>query len=236
MTLYLFASDIHGDFETFKKVFEKAKELSVDKIVFLGDYVDYGPNDVEVLLYVYKWLNGEELFGFDPKQIVFLRGNHEDLETNRNYHFYWKLQEFYRQLGKRIDVQSQIYERLPVVLYERKDKFLALHGCLPCRRNVLLCAQNENCLFEILWNDYNPNVEECAPNPRGPGIFFVGRKIWKQTKEELGVNYLFKGHGHENVDFGDGVYQVVTNNLFAKGKVIVFDSGEKEVWFEELKL
>jgi serine/threonine protein phosphatase 1 len=66
--------DIHGDLESLKMLLERLPPLdSTDTIVFLGDYVDRGPQSAQVIDFVRNVL---------PKhtkaKIVCLRGNHED--------------------------------------------------------------------------------------------------------------------------------------------------------------
>jgi serine/threonine protein phosphatase 1 len=65
--------DIHGDLEALEKLFERLPTLvATDTVVFLGDYMDRGPNSAGVVGYVRKL--AEE----SPAKIVTLRGNHED--------------------------------------------------------------------------------------------------------------------------------------------------------------
>lgn len=71
-------SDIHGDYEGLISVmYEFVKsgfDISHDRIVFLGDYVDGYPRSREVVKYV---RNMEKFFG--KERVVCLRGNHEQL-------------------------------------------------------------------------------------------------------------------------------------------------------------
>lgn len=46
---YLVFSDIHSNLEAFKKMISIAKKNSIDKYLFLGDLVGYGPNPNEVI-------------------------------------------------------------------------------------------------------------------------------------------------------------------------------------------
>jgi serine/threonine protein phosphatase 1 len=65
--------DIHGDLGQLLKLFSCLPGLDADDtIVFLGDYVDRGPQSAQVVDYVRHM--GEN----SPAKIVALRGNHED--------------------------------------------------------------------------------------------------------------------------------------------------------------
>jgi serine/threonine protein phosphatase 1 len=65
--------DIHGDLAALEILFDRLPELEADDtVVFLGDYVDRGPNSADVVAWV------RQLARTSPAKIVTLRGNHED--------------------------------------------------------------------------------------------------------------------------------------------------------------
>lgn len=65
--------DIHGDLAALTTLFERLPPLtSDDTLVFLGDYIDRGPNSAGVVARV------RELVSQSPAKVVCLRGNHED--------------------------------------------------------------------------------------------------------------------------------------------------------------
>ncbi len=65
--------DIHGDLEKVRRIVDKFGELDADDtIVFIGDYVDRGPDSKGVVDFV------RALPGRVPCKVVALRGNHED--------------------------------------------------------------------------------------------------------------------------------------------------------------
>lgn len=65
--------DIHGDLEHLEALLGILPRLSADDtLVFLGDYIDRGPDSAGVVRYV------RELRHQTPAQVVTLRGNHED--------------------------------------------------------------------------------------------------------------------------------------------------------------
>jgi serine/threonine protein phosphatase 1 len=65
--------DIHGDLKALDRLLERLPKLtSADRIVFLGDYVDRGPDSRGVVERV------RQLQKSGPAEVVALRGNHED--------------------------------------------------------------------------------------------------------------------------------------------------------------
>ena len=65
--------DVHGCFDAVKSVLDLANISSSDLVVWLGDYVDRGPDSAKVLDYLSQ---------LDRTKNVFLRGNHEIMMNN----------------------------------------------------------------------------------------------------------------------------------------------------------
>jgi len=82
----LVIGDIHGQYQKLVSLLEHAEYSSDDRLIFLGDYIDRGPQSKEVLELLY------ELRQFP--QHVFLRGNHEEIilhlaSGDTNYLYMW---------------------------------------------------------------------------------------------------------------------------------------------------
>ncbi|MEN8686501.1 MAG: metallophosphoesterase family protein [Desulfuromonadales bacterium] len=69
---WLAVGDIHGCLAQLTELMERVKPTSADRVVFLGDYVDRGPDSAGVIDYLI------EFAAIFPKT-VFLRGNHEQM-------------------------------------------------------------------------------------------------------------------------------------------------------------
>lgn len=65
-------SDIHGFLEVFQTALKKVDLSGDNKIVFLGDYIDYGPQSREVLEII---MHLQKKYGVN--KVVVLLGNHE---------------------------------------------------------------------------------------------------------------------------------------------------------------
>ena len=69
---WLAVGDIHGCLAQLTELMERVKPTFADRVVFLGDYVDRGPDSAGVIDYLI------EFAAIFPKT-VFLRGNHEQM-------------------------------------------------------------------------------------------------------------------------------------------------------------
>lgn len=83
--------DLHGQFGDLLRIFERCGNPSKSKYLFLGDYVDRGPNSIEticlLLLLRVKYSNN----------VFMLRGNHECSAINRVYGFYDECEDRFQQ-------------------------------------------------------------------------------------------------------------------------------------------
>jgi len=194
--------DIHGDLETELRILDR---VSIDElrrgdthIVFLGDYVDRGPSQVEVIASVLR-LKLEF-----PDSVTVLRGNHEatpDLRVAPHDFPDELIRRYGLRRGNELNLEfEKLFYLLPLTaLLERK--VLLLHGGLPTttydRATTLqeylggLGPMDKRIIrAEILWNDPIEREIVKAPSPRGIGYLF-GRKLTRW------VNKKFRIRGHE---------------------------------------
>ncbi len=65
--------DIHGDLAALQILFSRLPSLTAqDTVVFLGDYIDRGPDSAGVVAWI------REFIKTSPARVICLRGNHED--------------------------------------------------------------------------------------------------------------------------------------------------------------
>ena len=70
--------DIHGNLDLLQRLLEKIQpDLARDQLVFMGDYIDRGPNPKGVVDYV---LDLKRLA--NPQEVICLKGNHEAMFLN----------------------------------------------------------------------------------------------------------------------------------------------------------
>ena len=185
---YYFIGDTHGSFEDtyriidyFIRVFQVNPQI---KIIWLGDYVDRNPFDLQNLAFIITfWI----LF---PNNVFLLRGNHEDATVCSRYGF---SQHLYEKAGSKEyftpiwDQVNQFFSHLPLGFQTQigEKRVLALHGGIPFDVNnyspvdlnhigkKLNCFQTEHFDMDtlsqtILWADPDPiNLTTgVAPTPR----------------------------------------------------------------------
>lgn len=197
--------DLHGDFETLieflgKENILESVENNISTIIFLGDYVDRGPQQVEVLISI---LLLKKLY---PDNIVLLRGNHEaaPLVIPYPHDFPDKLIEIYGSRGKEIYREAfRLFQKIPFGA-RIPGKILFLHGGPPSSfaeaksfEEALSIGPpviDDRVLEEILWNDpFDDPYNLIMPSFRGAGVLFSER-ITDAALKLAGVRYIVRGH------------------------------------------
>jgi protein phosphatase len=188
----VFVGDVHGDLKTLYEILvdeEVLETVGKGRLVFLGDYIDRGPEQIEVLLFLSKLK-----FKY-PEKVVLLRGNHEPPPGLEPYphDFPWVLEKSYgRKEGE--DGYRLAYEAFQNMPYALKlGDVLALHGGLPVKAETFPRYPTSDILKEVLWNDPIEVPEGYVPSPRGVGHLF-SRKITERWMDNLKFEKLIRGH------------------------------------------
>ncbi len=215
----VFVGDLHGDFESLEKIYGIYSGEKNALVVFLGDYVDRGPKQLETLLGALIW-KAEK-----PDKVVMLRGNHESPGMNIYYGFIASLKSSFGMLSDlfyRAFVEP-LYLKLPIAfLADWGDKrVFAVHGGLPIEplkvEDIEKIEPELNpsnpVLMQLLWNDPNDMIEDYAESFRGPGIYVFGRRIFERFVKENNVDLVVRAHEPVHgvrVMFNNRLYTVFT--------------------------
>lgn len=165
--------DIHGQFDELRHIFEVGGMPANTKYLFLGDYVDRGPRQLETicLLLAFKVRY--------PQSFHMLRGNHEDSGTCSFFGF---LDECMMRLSKEVfDTFVSVFECMPIAAIVERKMFCVHAGISPELhdlnqiRNIPrpIKVPASGLLCDLLWSD--------------PDIATV---TWQQNYRR-GVSWLF---------------------------------------------
>ncbi len=185
----LVIGDTHGDVKTSINALSKKVRVKV----FLGDYVDRGPYQIENINLLLLHLAA----GHD---IVLLRGNHESPLMNEIYGFEelvasvygWDTYRFY----------AEVFSNMPYAALIN-NSILGLHGGLPENLEKLEDIKDlpkndiipsNPIAFEILWNDPDEGVKYFSPSLRGGGAKYFGEKPLQKFLKENNLSYMVRAH------------------------------------------
>ena len=195
----LFVGDTHGDLRSSLSAFAKGAEAWI----FLGDYVDRGPMQLENIIF----LLAKKLE--QPDRVYMLRGNHESPLTNAYYGF---LDEVVGRFGRSLYSRFvEVFSRMPYAALVNGSIF-AVHGGVARGLKKLEAVERlpkpdeiprNPTAFELLWNDPREDVTGFEPSPRGPGIYLFGRDVFEGFAEANGIALMVRAHEY----FPNGVHE-----------------------------
>ncbi len=192
----VFVGDTHGDFESSKQVFEKFPTEEYT-IIFLGDYVDRGKQQLEnVNFLLAKYLQSKG-------KVILLRGNHESPVVNINYGFMDLLYHTFSSEWPFLFIRyNEIFANLPYAAKVRR--LLAVHGGIAEGLDDLKQIEglpkkdmipSNKIAFQILWNDPSDRVEEFDDNvSRGGDTRYYGRKALERFLHRNKLEGLVRAH------------------------------------------
>jgi len=144
--------DIHGCVESLKALWKKLQSYPDAKIIFIGDYIDRGPDSKGVVDFLIAHQN--------DRDCIFLRGNHEQmlldsLDSNRDYN--WMMNGGDTTLNSYgVDIASDIptdhiefYKNTK--LYFDTDEFFFVHAGVPPHQPIRETLETEEYNDFFLW-------------------------------------------------------------------------------------
>ena len=158
--------DIHGNFRDLvcfeKSLWRMGPMLTPANFLFLGDYVDRGPDGVEVVSYLFS----QKILC--PNKFHLLRGNHEIRSIQRQYTFHAECRaKFGDVLGEQIwEEVNDVFDHLPLAAVV-DNKIFCIHGGIPSSAEDVVTLediskircplrdveQESPMAWQLLWND-----------------------------------------------------------------------------------
>ncbi|OHT08181.1 Ser/Thr protein phosphatase [Tritrichomonas foetus] len=159
--------DIHGQFSDLIRLLSLDAPIPSSRYLFLGDYVDRGPQSLEVicLLLALKLRY--------PDNVYMLRGNHECKEMSELYGF--AAECIAKQNRVVYSEFCQLFEWLPIAAVI-SNRIFCVHGGLspqlesPQQIKVIqrpTGIPETGLLADLLWSDPERSVKEWGPSERG---------------------------------------------------------------------
>ena len=191
--------DIHGQYYDLLRIFEHWGYPNKYDYLFLGNYVDFGKQSLEVicLLLCYKIKY--------PNKITLLRGNHESSVTNRIYGFYDECKERYNVgIWKYFNI---LFNYLPIASII-DDNIFCVHGGLSPELKTVedingilrpCDVPDTGLLCDLLNSEPDKNVLEYDKNDKGLSVLF-GEKIVLDFLKKNDLELI--GRGNQVVDDG----------------------------------
>jgi len=188
--------DTHGDSEAVQAIVrqenfvEKINKGLEVKIVFLGDYADRGLADVKNLETILSLLRHY------PKNVILLRGNHEEVNVGQYYGLLGScLKQFGFDEGQRIFTEfNDLFEKLPAIAVAGNG-LVAVHGGVPVSpvKNLHDLQDEENAV-EMRWNDPTEEIDNYAHNYKRGCYFLFGKKVFNDFMSAIGGTVLVRSH------------------------------------------
>lgn len=190
----IFIGDLHGELQCAQAIQRFIKKYDKHHFVFLGDYADRGPKQIETFNLVMA------LTLSNPKRVIMLRGNHESDDVAARYGFYNVVTKTYS-----FDVfkhYSRVFEVLPIAVYKQAALF-ACHGGVPEGITTIAEIQGLNrrhpnfpddVLFQMVWNDPKENDFTFRPNMRSSRARYFGKGAFTKFMEDIDAKVMFRAH------------------------------------------
>ncbi len=190
----VFVGDLHGEYECLLSVQRLLDDYNGHLFVFLGDYGERGPLQVETFNLVAAMAVGY------PERVLMLRGNHETASVATRYGLYSQVVKSYGHSTFRH--YTSAFSVLPMALRTKHGVF-ACHGGVP--EGALSVAEIDACsrygeeldssvLYQIAWNDPREGDFRFRPNQRGGSSRIFGEKAFREFKEGVGFELMVRAH------------------------------------------
>ena len=215
----VFVGDTHGDFSASKVIVENFVNKKGYYIVFLGDYVDRGPQskqNIDFLLRMQEKHNN----------LILLAGNHEMFPVVE-----CSPSDFWDSLSEEeFEYYKEKFLKLPLCV--SGNGFIATHSALPDVEKIedieKIETGDEN-WFIMLWADFKEKEGEML------GTFLgrpkIGKDYFERVMKNLGKNVLIRSHDPmaKEVMFDKRCLTLFTSSAYGTERKIGIVNLEKEV-------
>ncbi len=190
----IFIGDLHGELQSALSVQRYIEKFNNHYFIFLGDYADRGPEQIETFNLVMA------LTLAYPHKVLMLRGNHESDEIAARYGFYHTVvKEFSSDVLK---YYSSVFEALPIAAYRNKSVFACHGGVAEGVASIEeIQARNrrnpnfpDDVIFQLVWNDPREGNFRFYPNARSSRARHYGKIAFDTFMESIDAQVMFRAH------------------------------------------
>uniref|UniRef100_A0A1I8EEX7 Serine/threonine-protein phosphatase n=1 Tax=Wuchereria bancrofti TaxID=6293 RepID=A0A1I8EEX7_WUCBA len=212
--------DIHGQchlqYVDLQRIFAAVGRPGRTRFLFLGDYVDRGPQSLECICSLVAWKIAY------PKRIFLLRGNHEFASVNREYGFYDELAARFSVAalipGQAMRLWKEFNDLFSIFPFSAliKNRILCMHGGLSPHLESLNDIRNvidhlyilsskpikmpvmevfpDTLEQDLVWSDPKLDIKGYEPNKlRNVSVAF-GEDIVYKTCKRLNLDLIIRAH------------------------------------------
>ncbi|CAO4375087.1 unnamed protein product [Caenorhabditis nigoni] len=201
--------DTHGALDDFARHLEIGLDDLTSTYLYLGDYVDRGPNSIPIVVFL------SILKCADPRRYYFLRGNHEFAMINANNHGFVEecIRVYGYEHGKAFFMAAnEMFEEMPVAAILQDRVWCAHGGISPHmkegRKRFLELVKKKptnetemQVLIDILWSDPCPAYRLDQKNPilfrKSPrtkdSVVFTPHGLY-DALNKCGFDFIIRGH------------------------------------------
>ncbi|MGQ9514763.1 MAG: metallophosphoesterase [Thermoproteota archaeon] len=190
----LFVGDTHGNFAATKAAIKIFSSEGFDRIVFLGDYVDRGDEQIENINYIIA------LKLLKPEAVLMLRGNHETISMNSAYGFWYAVNERLPENFYKLYNLTFSYIPLAAVTW---NGIFAVHGGIAKGLERIEKIDNlprgeldpsNDLVLQLLWNDPLEEVDGFSFNYQRGGFYYFGKEAWEKFMVENKLKMMLRSH------------------------------------------
>ncbi len=216
----IFVGDTHGDIEATKRIIDRYLKAPY-RIVFLGDYVDRGPQSMENL-HTLLQMKVEH-----PEEVYLLAGNHEGYLAKKFYPA-----NFWESLSDaEVETYGRLMEKLPLAA-TGENGILALHGALPdisSLHDIEDIPWGSDSWDRIAWGDFLEKEVESLGNWGGRPQF--GGQYFSRVMDQLEKDVLIRSHQPHAPQqmFNKRCVTIFTSHAYLSTRTVVIAELDKKV-------
>ncbi|OHT15251.1 Serine/threonine-protein phosphatase PP1-2 [Tritrichomonas foetus] len=166
--------DLHGNIHDLLRILIRVGDISNQKILFLGDYVDRGHFSIEVITLLFA------LVCVFPDNIFMIRGNHEFRKINEIYGFRQQVIQTFDSISPWEKV-NDAFDFMPLAALIDGQIFCVHGGISPLLKSIddirnnyarPISSYEDGLLYDIMWSDPTTTTGNFLPSVRGAGNQF----------------------------------------------------------------